>query len=312
MAKYIVKRFFMLIPIIIGVTFIVFFIMNLAPGDPARIILGDSATPAEIEQLREKMGLNEPLLIQYFKYLGNLVRGDMGVSWRNNTKVFDEIVQRLPHTFKLAGASVLVSLVIALPLGVIAAIKQNTLADGFCMFLSLLGVSMPGFWMGLLFIILFALYLGWLPSGGADKATSIILPAVTLGFHSMASIARTTRSSMLEVVRQDYVRTARAKGVPHRVVVVKHCLRNALIPTVTVVGIQVGAMLAGSVVTETVFSWPGIGRLMVTAITARNTPVVLGCVVLYSVTFTLVNFLVDILYAYIDPRIKSLYRKGGK
>lgn len=307
MGKYILKRFLALIPIILGVTFIVFFIMNLAPGDPARMILGDMAKPEEVEALREDMGLNDPLIVQYFKYLFNLVRGDMGISYKNGIPVSTEIFARVPSSFKLAAVATFFCIVMALPLGIIAAIKQNTLIDGLSMFVSLLGVSLPVFWLGLLLILLFSLRLGWLPSGGAEGATSIILPAITLGFHSMATIARTTRSSMLEVIRQDYVRTAKAKGVPRRKVITKHALRNALIPTITVAGLQVGTLLGGSVIAETVFSWPGIGRLMISGINSRNTPVVLGCVVLYSVIFTVVNFIVDMLYAFVDPRIKSQY-----
>lgn len=308
MLKYILKRLLALVPVILGVTFIVYFIMDFAPGDPARMMLGEMAQEEDVMALREEMGLNDPLVVRYVRYIWGLVRGDMGVSYKNSNPVSAELFDRLPASFKLAGASMLFCIIAAIPLGVMAALKQNTLADAFSMVVALLGVSMPSFWLGLLLIIAFSIKLGWLPTGGADTAASIVLPAITLGFSSMATIARTTRSSMLEVIRQDYVRTARAKGVPRRVVISKHALRNALIPTVTVAGLQLGFLLGGAVLIETVFSWPGIGRLMISGINNRDTPVVLGCAVLYSVTFSVVNFVVDMLYAFIDPRIKSQYK----
>lgn len=310
MLKYILKRLLALIPVILGVTFIVFFIMNLAPGDPVRMILGEDAKPEAYEMLTEQLGLNKPLLVRYVDYITDLVRGDMGFSYKNGKLVSQELLDRIPNSFKLAGAAMLFCLVVAIPLGIIAAMKQNTFIDGLSMVISLIGVSMPVFWLGLLLILFFSLRLGWFPSGGAEGFRSIVLPAISLGFMSMASIARTTRSSMLEVVRQDYVRTAKAKGVPARVVVMKHALRNALIPTVTIAGLQVGALLGGSVITESVFSWPGIGRLMISAINNRDIPVVLGCVVLYAILFSVVNFIVDMLYAFIDPRIKSQYKSA--
>ncbi len=307
MWKYILKRLIYLIPVILGVTLIVYFIMSLAPGDPVSSILGEQARPEEIEALREEMGLNDPLIVQYFRYIFNLCQGNMGVSYKTKNAVSDEIWARMPNTVRLAGTAIFISIVLSLPLGIIAAVKQNSFIDGSSMFIALLGVSMPVFWMGLLLMLLFSLQLGWFPSAFEEGWRGLVLPGFTLGVNSMAAIARTTRSSMLEVVRQDYIRTARAKGVRENVVIQKHALQNALIPTVTVIGLQIGTLLGGSVLTETVFAWPGIGRLMINSIMGRDTPMVLGCIIIFSVTFSVVNLVVDLLYGFIDPRIKSQY-----
>lgn len=308
MLKFIAKRLLALIPVLIGVTLIVFLILSLAPGDPAGVILGEQATPEQLAELREKMGLNDPVLVQYGRYMVNLFQGDMGTSYKTKNQVSTEIFSRLPNTAKLAGAATLVSILFALPLGVIAAVKQNTWIDGVSMFIALLGVSMPVFWLALLMILLFSLKLGWFPTSGSDRWNSIVLPAVALGFLHMASIARTTRSSMLETIRQDYIRTVRAKGVPENKVITRHALKNALIPTITVIGLQIGAMMGGSVLTETVFAWPGIGRLMIQSIQGRDIPMVLGCVIMFSMMFAVVNLIVDLLYGFVDPRIKSQYK----
>ena len=307
MYKYIIKRLLALIPVLLGVTFIVFCIMSLSPGDPAVILLGTGATPESVAALREEMGLNDPIIVQYARYVGGLLRGDMGTSYVSRNSVAYEIFSRFPNTLALAAAAIFVATVISIPIGIISATKQYSIFDNTGMIVALLGVSMPSFWLGLMFIILFSVKLKLLPSGGAEGFTSIILPAITLGAESMATITRTTRSSMLEVVRQDYIRTARAKGFPEKFVILKHALRNALIPTVTVTGIEMGALLGGAILTETVFSWPGVGRLLIDAIQNKNTPVVLGCLIVFAVSFGIVNLIVDILYAYIDPRIKSQY-----
>ncbi|NCE64712.1 ABC transporter permease [Pseudoflavonifractor sp. 524-17] len=307
MLKYILKRLISLLPVIIGATLIVYLILNMAQGDPARIILGENATPEAIAQLREEMGLNDPVLVRYGRYMLNLVHGDMGTSYRTNAPVSDEIFARLPYTLWLAAASIIICILLALPLGTIAAIKQNSFLDGLCMVLSLLGVSMPSFWLGLLLILLFSLTLGWLPPFGADEWKSVILPAFALAVSSMASVARTTRASMLEVIRQDYIRTARSKGISQGRVIRRHALRNAMIPTMTSIGIQVGFLLSGSVLVETVFSWPGIGRLMITSIQQRDIPTVLGCIIIFAIFFSIVNLIVDLLYGFIDPRMKSQY-----
>ncbi len=308
MYKYILKRLLALIPVLIGVTFIVFFIMNLSPGDPARMLLGSGATESSIQALREEMGLNDPLIVQYGRYLWDLLHGDMGVSYVSGNTVAYEIFSRFPNTVILAVGAIFFAAVVSIPIGIISATRQYSAIDNIGMVVALLGVSMPSFWLGLMLILLFSVYLGWLPSGGADGFSSLILPSITLGAESMATITRTTRSSMLEVVRQDYIRTARSKGVPEKIVIRKHALKNALIPTLTVTGIEMGALLGGAILTETVFSWPGVGRLLIDAITNKNTPVVLGCLVIFSICFGIVNLIVDILYAYVDPRIKSQYR----
>ena len=308
MWKYILKRIIALIPVIIGVTLIVYFIMSLAPGDPATTILGDQATPEAIAQLREEMGLNDPIIVQYARYMFKLARGDMGTSYKTKKPVSIEVFSRFPATAKLSLVAVIFSTLLAIPLGMLAAVKQNSFFDGFSMIIALLGISMPIFWFGVLEQLLFSLKLGWLPSSGNDYWYSIILPAVALGFHNVASVARITRSSMLEVIRQDYIRTARSKGVPYGTVIKRHALRNALIPTVTVLGIQIGALLAGSTLTETVFAWPGMGRFMITSISGRDIPSVLGCIIIFTLCFSVVNLIVDLAYGFIDPRIKGQYK----
>ena len=315
MHKYILKRLLMLIPVILGVTFIVFFILNLSPGDPAAMILGEQATAEALEMKREELGLNDPILVRYFNYMKDLLHGDMGVSYRNSISVWEQVIDRFPNTVVLAIAGILVALLIGIPLGILSAKKQNTIIDNISMVLSLIGVSMPNFWFGLLVVMLFSLKLGWLPSQGMGEGfvpllLSLILPALTLGTGAAGSIARMTRSSMLEVIRQDYISTARAKGVDERTVTFQHMLRNALIPIITSVGIQFGGLLGGAMLTETVFSWPGLGRLMVENIKSKDIPMVLGCVVLLATMFTIVNLVVDLIYAFVDPRIKSLYKKG--
>ena len=312
MWKFIIKRLLMLIPVLFGVTLLVFVILNSAPGDPAKVILGEQATPEQITELRTQMGLDDPLLLQYGRYITNLVTGNMGTSYKTKGPVSSEVFNRFPNTIQLTVAAMLISISAAIPLGVIAAVKQNTIFDGVSMIIALVGVSMPIFWLGLLLILFFSLKLGWFPVSGKSGFKSLVLPAVALGFNHMASIARTTRSSMLETIRQDYIRTVRAKGVAYGVVIRRHALKNALIPTITVIGLQIGFMLGGSVLTETVFAWPGVGRLMVDSINGRDIPMVMGCIILVCATFSIVNLIVDVLYGFVDPRIKSQYKSGGK
>ena len=298
MLKYIIRRIIAMIPVVIGITFLVFMIMQLAPGDPEAV-----------EAMRDEMGLNDNVLIQYGRYLVNLAQGDMGTSYVNKRPVADEVFSRVPATFKLAAVAAVVSIVIAIPLGILAAIKQNTLFDHSSMVVSLIGISMPAFWLALMLMLLFSLKLGWLPAQGAkDGWKSYVLPSIAIGFMQMAAIARTTRSSMLETIRQDYIRTARSKGITEREVIFHHSFRNALIPTVTIVGVQLGGLLGGAVLTETVFAWPGLGRLVVQAVNGRDVPVVLGCIVVLSVGFSIVNLVVDLLYGFIDPRVRSMYQ----
>lgn len=310
MIKFILKRLLKIIPILIGATFIVFSIMSLAKGDAIDMLAPD-ATDEEKLQLREELGLEGPLLVRYARYIGNLCTGDMGTSYKSWAPVTEELAQRVPYTIELALAASLITIIIAIPLGMLAAIKQNSAFDSVSMALCLVGVSMPAFWVGLLLMLLFSLKLGWLPVSGSDQGIrSLILPAMTQAVAGMASIGRVTRSSMLEVIRQDYIRTARAKGLPERTVIFHHAMKNAMLPTVTAAGLQIGNLLCGGVITESVFAWPGIGRFLVTSISWRDTPCVLGCVVVFVLGFSIVNLIVDVLYGFIDPRIKAQYKKA--
>ena len=310
MLKYIAKRLAAMIPVILGVTLIVYLIMSLAPGDPARTILGEQATEEQVNELREEMGLNDPIIVQYFRYIWNLLHGDLGRSYQSRIDVSTEIFSRFPNTIKLALAASLFSVILALPLGIIAAVKQNTFFDSFSMFVAIIGISCPTFWFGLILILVFAVNLKWFPvSGQVDNFRGMVLPALTLAFNSMAAMARVTRSSMLEVIRQDYLRTARAKGVPEKTVIKKHAFKNALIPILTVIGTQFGVAMGGAVMTETVFAWPGIGRLLVDSISQRDTQMVTGTIILTTMLSSLVILLIDIAYAFVDPRIKARYSK---
>ena len=309
MSRYVIKRLVMLIPVLIGVTFLVYFIISLSPGDTAAMLAGEDADAATIEALRHELGLDQPVIVQYAKYMLNLLQGDMGNSYKTGRPVTNMIVSCFPNTAKLAFWSILVAVGIALPIGIISATKQYSMFDNVGMVVALIGVATPNFWLGLMMIILFSLNLGWLPSGGNKGWSSYIMPAITLGTGDAALITRMTRSSMLEVIRQDYIRTAKAKGVPNKKVINKHALKNALIPVVTVIGLQFGSLLGGAVLTETVFAWPGIGRSTVDSIKTKDTTQVLGNIVVLTITFSCVNLLVDILYAFIDPRIKAQYKK---
>ena len=309
MSRYVLKRLVMLIPVLIGVTFLVYFIISLSPGDTAAMLAGEDADAATIEALRHELGLDQPVIVQYARYMLNLLQGDMGNSYKTGRPVTNMIVSCFPNTAKLAFWSILVAVGIALPIGVISATKQYSMFDNVGMVVALIGVATPNFWLGLMMIILFSLNLGWLPSGGSKGWTSYIMPAITLGTGDAALITRMTRSSMLEVIRADYIRTARAKGVPENKVVYQHALRNALIPVVTAIGLQFGSLLGGATLTETVFAWPGIGRSTVDSIKTKDTTQVLGNIVVLTITFSCVNLLVDILYAFIDPRIKAQYKK---
>ena len=309
MSRYVLKRLVMLIPVLIGVTFLVYFIISLSPGDTAAMLAGEDADAATIEALRHELGLDQPVIVQYAKYMLNLLQGDMGNSYKTGRPVTNTIVSCFPNTAKLAFWSILVAVGIALPIGIISATKQYSMFDNVGMVVALIGVATPNFWLGLMMIILFSLNLGWLPSGGNKGWSSYIMPAITLGTGDAALITRMTRSSMLEVIRADYIRTARAKGVPENKVVYQHALRNALIPVVTAIGLQFGSLLGGATLTETVFAWPGIGRSTVDSIKTKDTTQVLGNIVVLTITFSCVNLLVDILYAFIDPRIKAQYKK---
>jgi len=304
MLQLIIRRLIFLIPIIIGVTFISFSILRLTPGDPAQVLLGENATEEDLQAIREKFGLDKPFFVQYAIYIANVFRGDLGVSIRTQRTVLTEVLARYPATLELAGTAVIIASLIGLIAGIVAASNQNSVFDYGSMVVSLFGISMPIFWLGLMLMLIFSVILGWLPAVGRGSLAHLVLPAVSLGANSAAIIARMTRSSMLEVIRQDYIQTARAKGLTERVVLYKHAVRNALIPVITVMGIQFGYLLSGSVLTETVFAWPGVGRLMIQSIYMRDYPVVQGAILLVAVNFTLVNLFVDVLYGYINPKIR--------
>jgi peptide/nickel transport system permease protein len=303
MVNYVLRRFLMLIPILIGITLISFSILQLVPGDPARVIAGIDAEEKDVQAVRQQLGLDKPVLVQYGIFLRNVIKGDMGESIRTQRDVVDEIWPRFINTMKLAVASIMIALPIGLMIGSVAAIRQNTAVDYATMVLVLLGISTPTFWSGLLLALVFSVYFGWLPSGGAEGLSSLVLPALTLAAPVSAMTARMARSSLLEVLRQEYIRTARAKGQKESKVIIRHALKNAMIPTVTVVGLQFGYLMGGSVLVETIFTWPGLGRLIVDSIFTRDYPVVQGGVMMFSFSFVLVNLIIDLLYAYLDPRI---------
>lgn len=308
MTKYIIKRILNMIPVILGVTLLVFFIMDLAPGDPVLLILGDNATDEAIVQKTVELGLDKNLLHRYGDYVFNFFRGDMGASYITGRSVTEEVLSRFPNTLKLSLVASVFSIAIAIPLGVIASIKQNSIFDNFTMVVSMIGNSMPAFWLGLVLILFFSLRLGWFPVQGANAGwKSYVLPSIAIGLMNMAAVARTTRSSMLEVIRQDYIRMAKSKGISKKDVVLKHAFMNALIPTLTIIGVQIGNLLGGAVITETVFAWPGIGRLMVQSVSARDVPMILGCVITLSLCYSIINLIVDLLYGVIDPRVRSMY-----
>ena len=313
MLRYALRRLLQMIPVVIGVSFIIYFIMDLAPGDIVDIEAAEEGlTKEQMEERREEYGLNDPVVIRYARYMFNFIQGDLGKSYNTNKPVLQEFMAKLPSTMKLAAASALVSVVLSLSLGIYGALHRGSLGDNIAMVLSFVGLAIPNFWLGLMLIILFALKLGWLPSGGANQATSIILPAITVGTGLTASLARTTRSSMLDVLGADYLRTERAKGTPEGTVVMKYALRNALIPIITIAGGQFAGALGGSVLTESVFSWPGVGRLITDSVSSRDVPMVTGGIILKTIIIGLILLAIDLLYALVDPRIKARYAKGGK
>lgn len=305
MGRFLIQRFLATIPVVLGVTIAVFAMLHLVPGDPVQMMLGEFQTsPEQIEKLKAQLYLDEPLPQQYGRYLTNALRGDLGYSIRSKRPVMDEIRDNLPSTLVLTLSGLGVAIVIGMSLGIVAAVKQNTWADLAAMIIAMLGVSMPSFWLGLLLIFAFSLKLEWFPATGGGDLRHLILPAVTLGLGASAIIARLTRSTMLEVLRQEYIVTARAKGLRGSVVILRHALRNAMIPTVTILGLQFGQLLAGTVVIETVFGRPGIGRLIVSAILEKDFPLVQGIVLFIAISYVLINLLVDVLYAFLDPRIR--------
>ncbi|BAD71160.1 MULTISPECIES: nickel ABC transporter permease [Thermus] len=304
MLTYLLRRILIAVPTLLGVVLLVFLMVRLAPGDPAILLAGEFATPETLEAIRTRYGLDRPLPEQFALYLGALLQGDLGESARSRRPVLEELKTYFPNTVVLATAAILVALATGIPLGILAALRQGSWLDLGVMVLALLGVSMPVFWFGLLAILIFSVELGWFPVAGKGTLAHLVLPAVTLGINATALLARMTRGTLVEVLSQDYIRTARAKGLAERVVIFKHALRNALIPVVTVAGLEFGSLLAGAVITETIFAWPGLGQLLVGSILSRDYPVVQGAVLLVAFTFTLVNLMVDLLYAWIDPRVR--------
>ncbi|MFS8581559.1 MAG: ABC transporter permease [Limnochordales bacterium] len=304
MTQYILRRLVLVVPVLIGVSIVVFWMIRAIPGDPARVIAGEAATEELLERVREQYGLNEPPHVQYLIFVKNVLTGDFGRSIRSRRPVIEEIRTRIGPTVELAVGSMAVAVLLGVTTGILSAVRPNSWVDAVSMFIALVGISMPVFWLGLMFMYLFSYQLEWFPTAGRGTWRHLVLPALTLGLSSAAIIARMTRSSMLEVLRQDYVRTARAKGLAERVIVLKHAFRNALIPIITVTGLQFGSLLGGAVLTESVFAWPGIGRLMVESIIARDYPVVQMSVLVVALAFILLNLIVDILYAYADPTIR--------
>ena len=314
MYRYVIKRLLLMIPVIIGVSFLVFFIMDMAPGDAVDVLAPEGATAEDLEAIRHDLGLDKPVVVRYIDYMAGMLHGDLGVSYISKTDVFQTYVEKLPATIKLSFASILISVILSVPLGIYSATRQGTIQDNISMAFAMIGLAMPHFWLGLLLIIVFSLKLQWFPSGGDETLSSILLPAITIGTGLMATLTRTTRSSMLDVLKQEYLRTARAKGIPEKVVVMSHALRNALIPIITIIGTQLAGVLGGSVLTETVFAWPGVGRLIVDSLNMRDTPLVTGSIIMTTILLSFVLLLVDLLYAAVDPRIKAQYTtsKRGK
>ena len=301
---FLMRRLVQMIPVLLGVTLMVFLIMQMVPGDPAVLVAGEGATDEQVEAIRHDLGLDQPLAVQYLSYVGDVVKGDFGESIRTSRPVLDEILVRLPITLELAFWSIVITIVLGVLFGIIAATKQNSFTDVGLMMVALLGVSLPNFWLGLMLIIYFSVGLQWFPVAGWGTFSHVILPAITLGTGGAAIVARMTRASMLEVIRQDYIRTAKAKGVRQRLIIYKHALKNALIQVITVVGLQFGALLGGTVLTESVFAINGVGRLIIDAIRMRDLPLVQGSILFVSVLFVIVNLLVDLSYRFLNKRVE--------
>lgn len=311
MAKYVAKRLLLMIPVLLGISFIVFTIMSLTPGDPARMILGSEAEETAVEALQIKLGLSDPFFIRYFKWLLNALRGDLGLSYTTMQPVMDEILPRFPVTLTMAIGATIMKIVIALPIGVMSATHQYSWGDRLSIVIALVFTSMPSFWLGLMLLLVFSLQLGWFPAIGADSLRHFVLPWITTALPAAASLIRMTRSYMLEVIRSDYVRTARAKGVKEKVVVYKHAMKNAMLPLITIIGNSIGAMLGGGMIIEQVFGLPGLGFNTITAIRSKNIPVALASILFVAFLAGFINLVVDIIYAYIDPRIKARYATKG-
>ncbi len=312
MTRYILERLLYMIPVLLGVSFLIFGIMALTPGDPAMVILGDGATPEALEALREEMGFNKPFLVRYFDYILNAIQGDLGNSYMTKLPVFNEILTRLPYTIRLAFFSIGIAFVFGIPIGMISAVKQYSALDTSVLGVSLLLTSMPGFLIGLLLMLLFSVKLGWLPMIGLDGFKAHIMPCLACASPTFAAMIRMTRSTMLEVIRQDYIRTARAKGAKERRIIFKHALRNSLLPVITVAGMNFGVNLGGSVVIEQLFAIPGLGQYMINGVRQKDTPVVIASVMCAALLASLVNLITDIIYTYIDPRLKAQFASKAR
>mgnify|MGYP001637834676 CR=1 FL=1 len=309
MYKYVIKRLLLTIPVLFGAVFLVFAIMQLTPGDPGSLILGITAKQADIDALNHELGADQPFFVQFFNYIKGIVcHFDFGQSYQTRLPVLNEILARFPNTFWLALWSMIFSAVVGIIFGIISAVKQYSLIDNVLTTLSMLLSAIPGFWLGLMLMLLFSLKLGWLPTNGVDTWTGYILPVVTLSLSGIASEIRLTRSTMLETIRQDYIRTAKSKGAPEKIVIFRHALKNALLPVITNMGMNFGSSLGGAVIIETVFGIPGVGMLIVSSIRQKDTPMIMGATLFLAVLFCLVMLVVDILYAYIDPRLKAKYK----
>lgn len=307
MLKYILKRLFMMLFVVLGISFIIFLIMNLTPGNPAQLILGQSASAENVAKLEAELGLDSPFFVRYFKFIFDAMKGDFGLSYQTRLPVFEEIMVRFPITFKLSSIAMLIATIIGIPVGVISAVRQYSFTDAVSMVTAMLFASIPSFVMGLILMLIFSLNLHWFPATGVYSWDSYILPAITLSTATMATLVRMTRSTMLEVIKQDYIRTSRAKGVPEKSVILRHALRNALLPIITVIGVDFGYLLGGTVIIESVFAIPGLGTLLINSIRMKDTPSVMATVMFVTLAYSFVNLVVDIIYAFIDPRIKSQY-----
>lgn len=304
MIRFLIRRLILTIPVLLGVATLVFSLIHLVPGDPVQAMLGESASPQDVADLRHRLGLERPLPAQYAAFLRGTVTGDLGTSLRTNQKVTAAIAERMPATFELAMAAMLAALLIALPLGIIAAVRAGSGVDHAATTLALVGISMPNFWLGPLLAIIFSVSLGWFPVSGRGTPAHLVLPAITLGAPLAAVLARMTRASVIEELGELYVLAARARGVSGARAVLRHAFRNSLIPIVTVIGLQFGAVLTGAVITETIFAWPGVGRLLIQSISFRDYPLVQGCILLIAVTYVAMNLLTDLVYGLLDPRIR--------
>jgi peptide/nickel transport system permease protein len=304
MFRYLLRRLLLTVPVLLGVATLVFALIHLVPGDPAQAMLGESASPEDVARLRTNLGLDKPLLAQYGAFLSGVGRGDLGKSFRSGQPVAQEIGRRLGDTAILALCAMAVAIIIAIPLGILAAVFRGRFIDHAAMTLALAGISIPSFWLGPLLAILFAVQLGWLPVSGSGTPLHVILPAITLGTALSAILARMTRSSVIEELRELYVMAARARGLSQSRAVLRHAFRNSLIPVVTIIGLQFGAVLTGTIITETIFGWPGVGRLLITAINTRDYPLVQGCILFISVTYVAMNLITDLTYGFLDPRIR--------